>query len=176
MIWHRVFKWFLFLLLLSSPIIAAEGDEKVIVEDFDDIYYMEDTCSVEISTEISFVGDDYNDGDVPIEVFFYGKDRILLEEEVNPNEVRTKVWMDGYKPVYEYHDYTDTFGFETNITGEMEIRVIVTLGNYQEFDEVYIIHTNSGLNPSDDPAREEVFFTFAVVIIFIIIKIGRAHV
>ena len=173
MIWLRCVGWFVFLLLLLCPITAAEGDEKVIVEDFDGIYYMEDTGSVEISTEITFVGDNYNDGDIPIEVFFYGMDRILLEEDVNPNKVRTKVWMDGTTPVYEYHNYTATFGFETNLTGDLELRIIVTLGNYQEFDEVYTIHMDPGFNPSDnpDPATQEVFFTSTMVIIFIIIII-----
>lgn len=172
MIWHRVFKWFLFLLLLLSPIIAAENDEKVIVEDFDEIYYMEDTGSVEISTEITFVGDNYTNGYVPIEVKFYTMDwKILSEEDVNSNKVRTHVGMDGYNPIYEYHNYTATFGFETNLTGDLEFRLMVNLGDTRGHNEVYTVRVDASLNPSDDPTKEEVFFTSAVVIIFIIIII-----
>ena len=167
MIWMRCIGWFVFLLLLLCPITVAEPDEKVIVEDFDEIYYMEDKGSVEISTKITFVGDDYNNGDVPIEVTFYGTDSILLEEEVNPNKVRTHVGMDGYKPIYEYHNYSDTFGFKTDVTGEIELRIIVTLGNYQEFDEVYTVRVDP--HSGYDPGREEVFFTSTVIIFIIII-------
>ena len=174
MIWHRVFKWFVFSLLLLSPIIAAENDDKVIVEDFDEIYYMEDTGNVEISTEITFVGDNYNDGHVPMEVKFYTMEwEVLSEEDVDSNKVRTKVGMGGTygrTPIYEYHNYTATFGFETNLTGDLEFRLMVYLGdNYYGCNEVYTIHINPGLNPSDNSVKEEVFFTSTVVIIFIII-------
>ena len=168
MTWLRCIGWFVFLLLLSCPIAIAEGDEKVIVEGFNDIYYMEDKYSVDISTKITFVGDDYNNGDVPIEVKFYNLDwDVLYEEEVNSNKIRTHVGMDGYNPIYEYHNYTATFGFETNLTGDLEFRLMVNLGNHRGHNEVYTVNVNP--HRGYDPSREEVFFTSTVIIFSIIL-------
>ena len=169
MIWLRYVGWFVFLLLLLCPIAAAEGDEKVIVEDFDEIYYMEDTGSVEISTKITFVGDNYNDDYVPIEVKFYTMDwKVISEENVDKNKVRTPVGADRHGQfIYEYHNYTATFGFETNLTGDLEFRLMVNLGNHRGHNEVYTVNVNP--HRGYDPSREEVFFTSTVIIFIIII-------
>lgn len=172
MIWLRVIGWFFFLVLISCTVASGDETPKVIVEGFDEIYYMEDTGSVEISTEITFVGEYYDDGDIPIEVFFYGDGKILLEEKVSSNKVRTQV----HENVYEYHKtYTDTFGFETDIPGEMELRVIVTLGNYQEFNEIFTFNINSGNNPSQN-TMEEMSYGLIVIILIILIVVVIASI
>lgn len=174
MTWLRRVGWFVFLIVLSCSIsvIAAEGDEKVIVKDFNEIYYMEGTGSVDISTKITFIGDNLNNGDVPIEVKFYTTDwEILSSEEVDNNKVRTHVGMNGYDPVYEYHDYTGSFSFRTDATGDLEFRLIVNLGDTRGHNEVYTININPSSNPNNNPTTEEVFFTSTVIIILIVIII-----
>ena len=130
--------------LILSDIVVVKGDEKVIVEGFNKTYYMENTSSVEISTKIAFMGDNINDEDVPIVVIYYTMDwKVISKEEVSSNKVRTQV----HENVYEYHDYSDTFGFETNVTGDLEFRLIVNLGNHSWFSEVYIVHVDPGHRP-----------------------------
>ena len=173
MAWLRCVGWFVFLLLLLCPIITAEGDEKVIVEEFKETYYLEKTDSVVVSTKITFVGDDYNDDYIPIEVKFYTMDwKVISEENVDNNKVRTPVGADWHGQfIYKYHNYTATFGFETNLTGDLEFRLMVYLGNIQGYNEVYTVHVDPGFNPSDDSIMGSVFFTSTMVIIVIIIII-----
>lgn len=45
-LFRRIINWFVLLILLFCPIIHGEEISKVILEDFDEIYYMEDTWSV----------------------------------------------------------------------------------------------------------------------------------
>ena len=173
MVWLRWTGWFVFLLLLLCPIASAEDEEKVIVEDFNDVYYMEDTGSVEISTEITFVGDIYDDGDIPIEVVFCTMDwNTLSSEEVNSNKVRTQVGMSHHIKIYEYHNYTDVFSFKTNYTGDIEFRVMVNLGNNRGYNEVHTIHVDSGFDPSDDPIVTEKISLTLIAVVLVVLIIG----
>ena len=172
MTWLRCVGWFVFFLLLSSTVIVADGDEKVIVEDFDDIYYMNDEDNASVSTKITIIGDDLKGSDFPIEIRFYeenGKDRIItyeLEKEL----IDCQIGVSAGKPVYKYKNYTGEFGFVENEPGERTFKIIVDFDNFRYYSQIHSVKVDDRI----DPALEDhtwVISSIGIIISTIIILV-----
>lgn len=172
MTWLRCVGWFVFLLLLLCPIIVAEGDEKIIVEDFDDIYYMNGKDNVSISTKITIIGDDLKGSDFPIEIRFYeenGKDRIIVYE-LEKELIDYQIDSVAGKPVYKYKNYTGEFGFVENEPGERTFKIIVAFYQSRYYNQLHSVNIDSGMDP-DLEDRTWVISSIGIIIGIIIILI-----
>lgn len=179
MTWLRCVGWFVFLLLLLCPIAVAEGAEKVIVEDFDDVYYMNGKDNASVSTKITIIGDDLKGSDFPIEIRFYeenGKDHIItyeLEKELIDYQIDSVAG----KPIYKYKNYTGEFGFVENEPGQRTFKIIVAFDHSRHYSQMHSVKVDNRM----DPALEDhtwvissIGIIISIIIILVFLVVGVA--
>jgi len=158
---------------LSSIMVAAESD-RVVVEDFDPIYYTNEKDTATVSTKITIIGDNINGNDVPVKIGFYDEnDTILssyeLDKELRAYEVGVDKW--GH-PEYKYKNYTGEFGFVTEKSGLMNLRLIVTFDHSQYYNQVHSVDVNVGMDPkTEDPSHNTKIISGAAIILILVILI-----
>ena len=156
---------------LSSIMVAAESD-RVVVEDFDPIYYTNEKDTAMVSTKITIIGDDLKGSDVPVHINFYeenGRD-LIATYDLQKELIDYQTGLNGGKPVYKYKNYTGDFGFEESDLGERIFGVVIVFNNAQEYVKLYTVNIDPGIDPAIED-HTQMISSIGIIIVIITILI-----
>jgi hypothetical protein len=164
------------ILVVSVMLAPSALAGRALVEDFHTTYYRNGEDVAWVSTTITIVGVEMTDDDMPVKITFMDPSdssqwfaRYELHDELKDRVIRTDGWG---RPIWSYKNYTAEFGFETDATGMLDFRLMVSSKNRHEYNQLHSVLVDPGTDPAaEEPTFFQTLGLFSILSIIVVLAV-----